>query len=99
MTLATSELDITPQRDLYPPIEPYDTRMVDVGDGQQLYVEQCGNPDGKPVVFLHGGPGGGGGTERRRFFLTPMPTVLLSWISGVAVRRPRTFLRPEHQAR
>lgn len=68
MTLATSELDITPHRDLYPPIEPYDTQMVDVGDGQQLYVEQCGNPEGKPVVFLHGGPGGGGGTERRRFF-------------------------------
>ena len=54
MTLATSELDITPHRDLYPPIEPYDTQMVDVGDGQQLYVEQCGNPEGKPVVFLHG---------------------------------------------
>ena len=68
MTLATSELDITPHRDLYPPIEPYNTQMVDVGDGQQLYVEQCGNPEGKPVVFLHGGPGGGGGTERRRFF-------------------------------
>ena len=47
MTLATSELDITPHRDLYPPIEPYDTQMVDVGDGQQLYVEQCGNPEGK----------------------------------------------------
>ena len=68
MTLASSELSISPQRDLYPPIEPYDTRMVDVGDGQQLYVEQCGNPNGKPAVFLHGGPGGGGGVERRRFF-------------------------------
>lgn len=45
MTLATSELDITPHRDLYPPIEPYNTQMVDVGDGQQLYVEQCGNPE------------------------------------------------------
>lgn len=68
MTTATSELSITPERTLYPPIEPYDTRMIDVGEGQQIYVEQCGNPDGKPAVFLHGGPGGGGGADRRRFF-------------------------------
>ncbi|WP_130865176.1 prolyl aminopeptidase [Acidipropionibacterium timonense] len=68
MTIATPELGITPDRTLYPPIDPYDTRMLDVGDGQMLYVEQCGNPEGKPVIFLHGGPGGGGGTERRRFF-------------------------------
>jgi proline iminopeptidase len=44
---------------LYPPIDPFDQRMLDVGDGHQLYVEQCGNPDGVPVVVLHGGPGGG----------------------------------------
>ncbi|MEE8869736.1 MAG: prolyl aminopeptidase [Acidipropionibacterium acidipropionici] len=68
MTVATAEFGITPDRGLYPPIEPYDTRMVDVGEGQQIYVEQCGNPEGKPVVFLHGGPGGGGGTTRRQFF-------------------------------
>ncbi|AZZ39669.1 prolyl aminopeptidase [Acidipropionibacterium jensenii] len=68
MTVATPELRIGPERDLYPPIEPFDTRMVDVGDGQLLHVEQCGNPQGRPVVFLHGGPGGGGGTERRQFF-------------------------------
>ena len=68
MTVATSELGIKPQAQLYPEIEPYDTRMLDLGDGQQIYVEQCGNPEGKPVIFLHGGPGGGGGTERRRFF-------------------------------
>lgn len=59
---------ITPERQLYPPIEPYGTGMLDVGDGNRIYWEQSGNPDGKPVVFLHGGPGGGGGTGRRRFF-------------------------------
>lgn len=59
---------ITPERGLYPPIEPFDSGMLDVGDGQQMYFEQCGNPEGKPAVFLHGGPGGGGGTARRRFF-------------------------------
>lgn len=55
-------------RTLYPPIEPYDTEMLDVGDGQRLYVEQCGNPKGKPVVFLHGGPGAGCTPDHRRLF-------------------------------
>lgn len=59
---------ITPERELYPPIEPYDTGMLDVGDGNSVYYEQSGNPDGQPAIFLHGGPGGGGGTGRRRFF-------------------------------
>jgi proline iminopeptidase len=43
----------------YPPIEPYEAGMLDVGDGHRLYWEQCGNPDGKPAVVLHGGPGSG----------------------------------------
>ncbi|HEX5336421.1 MAG TPA: prolyl aminopeptidase, partial [Propionicimonas sp.] len=53
---------------LYPPIEPYAHGMLDVGDGQQLYWEECGNPDGKPAVFVHGGPGGGVIPGYRRFF-------------------------------
>lgn len=53
---------------LYPEIEPYTTGMLDVGDGQLIYYEESGNPDGIPAVFLHGGPGGGGGIIRRRFF-------------------------------
>jgi proline iminopeptidase len=44
---------------MYPPIEPYASGLLEVGDGQQIYWEECGNPDGKPAVFLHGGPGGG----------------------------------------
>lgn len=55
-------------RAMYPEIEPYDAGHLDVGDGQSLYWETCGNPDGKPVVFLHGGPGGGSGTDHRRLF-------------------------------
>ena len=43
---------------LYPPIDPFDQRMLDVGDGHKIYVEQCGHPQGMPVVVLHGGPGG-----------------------------------------
>ncbi len=43
---------------LYPPIEPFDQRTLDMGDGHRIYVEQCGCPDGIPVLVLHGGPGG-----------------------------------------
>lgn len=55
-------------RGLYPPIDPYAHGMLAVGDGQQLYWEACGNPAGKPVVFLHGGPGGGCSADHRRYF-------------------------------
>jgi len=62
--------DINPhqRRTLYPPIEPYESGMLDVGDGHRLYWELSGNPDGKPVVFLHGGPGGGSSPDHRRQF-------------------------------
>ncbi|TCM82051.1 prolyl aminopeptidase [Rhodovulum steppense] len=53
---------------LYPPVDPFDQRMLDVGDGHRLYVEQCGHPDGIPVVVLHGGPGGGCSPAMRRYF-------------------------------
>ncbi|WP_309066639.1 prolyl aminopeptidase [Microbacterium sp.] len=53
---------------LYPPIEPYETGHLLVGDGNRVYWEQSGNPDGKPVVFLHGGPGSGTSPWQRRFF-------------------------------
>ncbi len=53
---------------LYPPIEPYESGMLDVGDGMSLYWEACGRPDGKPVVVLHGGPGGGCNAMMRRYF-------------------------------
>lgn len=42
---------------LYPPIEPYDSGMLDVGDGNHIYWENCGNPDGIPALTIHGGPG------------------------------------------
>ncbi len=55
-------------RELYPEIEPCRTERVAVGDGHTLHVEECGNPDGLPVVFLHGGPGAGLSPYHRRFF-------------------------------
>lgn len=54
-------------RTLYPHIEPFDSGMLAVDDRHTLYWEQCGNPDGKPVVILHGGPGGGCNANLRRF--------------------------------
>lgn len=54
--------------DLYPAIEPYEEGMLLVGDGHRMYWEQSGNPEGKPVVFLHGGPGSGTSPWQRRFF-------------------------------
>ncbi|REE77054.1 proline iminopeptidase [Rhodococcus wratislaviensis] len=59
---------MTQLRTLYPTLEPYQFGHLDVGDGQQMYWEQSGNPDGKPVVFLHGGPGGGTDPAQRQFF-------------------------------
>jgi len=56
------------RRKLYPELEPFDTGTLQVSELHTLYYEQCGNPDGKPVVFLHGGPGGGINPQYRRFF-------------------------------
>ncbi len=59
---------MTERRTLYPPNKPYQSGMLVVGDGHCLYWELSGNPAGKPVVFLHGGPGGGSSPDHRRQF-------------------------------
>ena len=53
---------------MYPEIEPHASGSLDTGDGNLVYWEECGNPSGKPVVFLHGGPGGGCSPSHRRLF-------------------------------
>ena len=53
---------------LYPETAPFDTRSIDVGDGHTIYLEQSGDPDGLPAVFLHGGPGSGCQPGQRRLF-------------------------------
>ena len=53
---------------MFPPIEPYDSGYLDVGDGHRMFWEQCGNPEGKPALFLHGGPGSGCTRDQRRYF-------------------------------
>ncbi|HEX5191143.1 MAG TPA: prolyl aminopeptidase [Streptosporangiaceae bacterium] len=52
----------------YPPIEPYETGMLDAGDGNSIYWETCGNPDGVPALIVHGGPGSGCSTGARKSF-------------------------------
>jgi proline iminopeptidase len=52
----------------YPPIEPYETGMLDAGDGNLIYWEACGNPDGVPALIVHGGPGSGCTTRARSWF-------------------------------
>ncbi len=56
------------RRTYYPPLEPYHVGRLSVGDGHELYFEESGNPNGTPVVFVHGGPGAGCDAKQRRFF-------------------------------
>ncbi|MFV0333184.1 MAG: prolyl aminopeptidase [Tropicimonas sp.] len=73
---------------LYPPIEPFDRCVLDVGDGHKIYVEQCGNPDGIPAIVLHGGPGGGSSPAMRRYFDPAAFRVVLFDQRGCGLSRP-----------
>lgn len=73
---------------LYPPIDPFDQRVIDMGDGHRIYVEQCGNPYGIPVVVLHGGPGGGCSPAMRRYFDPSVFRVILFDQRGCGRSRP-----------
>ena len=78
---------------LYPPSDPFDQRMVDVGDGHRVYVEQCGNPTGIPVVVLHGGPGGGCSPAMRRYFDPNVYRVILFDQRGCGRSRPHASIK------
>ncbi|MBB05221.1 MAG: prolyl aminopeptidase [Pseudooceanicola sp.] len=73
---------------LYPPIDPFDQRMIDVGQGHTIYMEQSGNPEGAPVVVLHGGPGGGCSPAMRRYFDPAHYRVILFDQRGCGRSRP-----------
>ena len=73
---------------LYPALDPFDQRMLDVGDGHRVYVEQCGNPEGIPVIVLHGGPGGGCSPAMRRYFDPARYRVVLFDQRGCGRSRP-----------
>ena len=73
---------------LYPAIDPFEQRMIDVGDGHRIYMEQCGNPEGLPVIVLHGGPGGGCSPAMRRYFDPEVYRVILFDQRGCGRSRP-----------
>jgi proline iminopeptidase len=73
---------------LYPPVDPFDQQMLDTGDGHSIYVEQCGNPEGIPVVVLHGGPGGGCSPTMRRYFDPSVYRIVLFDQRGCGRSRP-----------
>ncbi len=73
---------------LYPPIEPFDSFLLDVGDGHSIHVEQCGNPGGLPVIVLHGGPGGGCSPAMRRYFDPQAYRIVLFDQRGCGRSRP-----------
>ncbi|MEM6617745.1 MAG: prolyl aminopeptidase [Pseudomonadota bacterium] len=89
--MRTAESQIGAQRPLYPVIQPYNYRMMAVPgktEDHVIYVEECGNPDGIPVVVLHGGPGGGCSPGMRRFFHPDIYRVVLFDQRGCGRSRP-----------
>lgn len=79
-------------RTLYPPVEPYDSFRLRVSPVHELYVEQCGNPQGAPVVFFHGGPGGGIDPMHRRYFDANRYRILLFDQRGAGKSTPHANL-------
>jgi proline iminopeptidase len=83
---------VNPRRELYPPVEPHRHGHLAVGDGHEIYWEECGNPAGKPVVFLHGGPGAGCDAKARRFFDPARYRIFLFDQRGCGRSRPHASL-------
>lgn len=79
-------------RGLYPEIEPYETGLLDVGDGHNIYFERVGTRGGKPAVFLHGGPGSGCSSDHRRLFDPEHYDVLLFDQRGCGRSTPHASL-------
>jgi proline iminopeptidase len=77
---------------LYPQIEPYETGRLRVSPVHELYYEQCGNQNGKPVVFLHGGPGGGVSPDYRRYFNPEVYRVVLFDQRGAGKSTPHASI-------
>ena len=77
---------------LYPAIEPFQTGVLQTEDGHHIYWELCGNPQGKPAVFLHGGPGSGCSPDHRRLFDPEKYCVLLFDQRGCGRSKPSASL-------
>lgn len=79
-------------REFYPPVEPYETGRLEVGEGHEIYFERVGTPGAKPAVFLHGGPGGGISPDHRRLFDPARHDVLLFDQRGCGRSTPHASL-------
>jgi len=79
-------------RKLYRPIEPFRSGRLRVSSVHELYYEECGNPNGKPALFLHGGPGAGAGKDSRRFFDPKRYRIVLFDQRGCGRSRPHASL-------
>jgi proline iminopeptidase len=77
-----------PRGDLFPEIGPFETGYLPLSDGHVMYWEQVGNPRGKPVLFLHGGPGAGAGAVHRRFFVPDIWRVIIFDQRGAGRSKP-----------
>lgn len=80
-------------RSLYPPIEPFNSGMLKVSDLHEIYFEEAGNPQGKPIVFLHGGPGGGIDAAYRQYFDPKKYRIVLFDQRGCGKSKPHSELK------
>src|SRR6185436_18000636 len=83
---------MTARKSFYPEIQPYRTGFLQVSPEHSLYFEESGNPEGKPAVFLHGGPGGGTSPRQRRFFDPERYRIVLFDQRGCGKSRPHASL-------
>ena len=88
-----SDHDRASRHGLHPPIEPHARFRLEVPGGHEIYVEESGNPDGVPVVVLHGGPGGGSSPGMRRFFDPAKYRIILFDQRGCGRSRPHSSLK------
>ena len=79
-------------RELYPPIDPFDSGFLKVSLQHTLYYEQCGNPQGKPALFVHGGPGSGIAPDSRRIFNPERYRIILVDQRGCGKSTPHALL-------
>ena len=79
-------------RKMFSAIEPNITGLLPVGDGHKIYYEECGNPDGKPGVYVHGGPGGGSDPDQRRVFNPDLYRIILFDQRGCGNSKPYASL-------
>jgi proline iminopeptidase len=79
-------------KSLYPHLEPFLVNFLEIDD-HKIYYEESGNPNGKPAIFVHGGPGGGGSTEVRRFFNPELYKIIVFDQRGCGRSKPHASLK------